>query len=63
MSTTPSDPSQSVLFTGGFDGVDRSDQILRYSPSQDKWTTLGRMKNALSAHGLSVINIDTSDCQ
>ena len=44
------------VFTGGTNPNNYSDEILQYNPSQDKWTTLGRMKKARYGHGLSVIN-------
>lgn len=53
-----------IIVTGGADdNAAISDKIFRYNPSQDKWTTLGHMKKARYSHGLSVINIDNSDCQ
>merc|ERR1712126_60809 len=50
-----------VIVSGGYYGSNKIffDEILQYNLSQDKWTTLGRMKIARYAHGLSVINISS----
>ena len=43
------------LIAGGYDGVDRYDDILEYDPEEDTITTVGHMIQARAMHAISVV--------
>ena len=44
------------LIAGGYDGVDRYDDILEYDPEEDTITTVGHMTQARHSHAISVVS-------
>ena len=44
------------LIAGGYDGVDRYDDILEYDPEEDTITSVGHMTQARAYHAISVVS-------